>query len=505
MPRDMENLSGSLFPGLGQGGGREAVRFPEGALTYDQLRRSAWDVAGRVSLGERVAVWAAPRLETCVAVVGALLGGAVVVPVNPKMGTRELKHLIGDARPQQVLAPADQQLPEGLASLPRTPVDVDPGHAAREEPKGLDEPDDPDAPAFVFYTSGTTGPPKGAILPRRAVASNLDALAEVWEWTEKDTLVHGLPLFHVHGMILGLLGPIRLGGTVHHVGRFSAEAVARELADEATMLFGVPTMYRDLGDAVEQDAQIAAGLQRTRLLVSGSAALSARDWRRIERTTGQRIAERYGLTETLMNCAVRAAGTRRPGVVGPPLPGVQLRLTDDDGAPITGEEDIGEVEVRGPNVFLGYLDRPDATEAAMRDGWFRTGDLASREPDGSIRLMGRRATDLIKTAGYKVGAGEVETALLEHPAVAEAAVTGKPDPRLGERVVAWVVLREGSTPSPDEIEDHVADILAPHKRPREVRFVPALPRNDMGKVVKAALGEGPEEEGPSVTSSSLNP
>jgi malonyl-CoA/methylmalonyl-CoA synthetase len=223
--------------------------------------------------------------------------------------------------------------------------------------------------------------------------------------------------------------------------------------------------------------------------VSGSAALPATDHRRIERATGQRIVERYGMTETLMNTAVRAGDDRRPGYVGRPVDGVALRLLTDEGDPIevSDDETFGEIAVRGPNLFLGYLNRPDATAEAVRDGWFHTGDLATRAPDGAIRIVGRRATDLIKSGGFKIGAGEIEGALLEHPAVAEVAVTGEPDADLGERIVAWVVADEGASASADELSSHVARLLTPHKRPRDVRFVDALPRNELGKVRKAEL------------------
>jgi malonyl-CoA/methylmalonyl-CoA synthetase len=344
----------------------------------------------------------------------------------------------------------------------------------------------------VLYTSGTTGLPKGVVLPRRAIAANLDALAEVWEWTPRDVLVHGLPLFHAHGLVLGTLGPARIGCRLIHVGRFSPEAVSRELAADGTMLFAVPTMYHRLAAAAEEDAAMGSALARARLLVSGSAALPAREHERIERICGQRIVERYGLTETLMNCSVRAGDDRRPGYVGLPLPGVDLRIVDDAGAVVEEEDTIGEVEVRGPNLFLGYLNRPDVSAAAMRDGWFRTGDLATRAADGYVRIVGRRSTDLIKTGGYRVGAGEVEGALLEHPAVAEAAVAGEPDDDLGERIVAWVVLVEGTQPTETELIDHVAGLLSAHKRPRAVRFLAELPRNDMGKVLKTALTSAPD-------------
>jgi malonyl-CoA/methylmalonyl-CoA synthetase len=255
------------------------------------------------------------------------------------------------------------------------------------------------------------------------------------------------------------------------------------------MLFGVPTMYHRLADEAEASGALAAALRRARLLVSGSAALPAVDHQRIEQLCGQRVVERYGMTETLMICSVRAGGNRRPGHVGPPLDGVELVLLDDDGRPIAARdgETIGEVALRTPSLFTEYLNLPDATEAAFRDGWFLTGDLATRASDGYVRIVGRRSTDLIKSGGFKIGAGEIEGALLEHPAIAEAAVTGEPDPDLGERVVAWVVARPGATVDVGQLIDHVATLLSPHKRPREVHVLEELPRNAMGKVLKVAL------------------
>jgi malonyl-CoA/methylmalonyl-CoA synthetase len=276
---------------------------------------------------------------------------------------------------------------------------------------------------------------------------------------------------------------------VHHLGRFSIDGVAQELGDRATMLFGVPTMYHRLAESAERDPQVAAALSRARLLVSGSAALSLRDHRRIAAATGQHVLQRYGMTESLITCAVRAGGPRRSGTVGPPLDGVALRLVDERGGilGVSDDQTVGEIEVAGPTLFLGYLNRPDATAEVMREGWFRTGDLATRSPDGDLRLVGRRATDLISSGGYKIGAGEIENALLEHPGGAEVAVTGEPDPDLGERVVAWVVTASDPPPTAAELAEHVAGLLAPHKRPRAVRYLPALPRNEMGKVRKSAL------------------
>ena len=472
-----------LFPALSQPPDRVALRFPEGELIYTQLRDAAAHVAQRVAGAQRVGVWALSVPETCVAVVGALLAGVAAVPINPKAGERELSHILDDSDPAAILAAPGVELPAHAADRPRIDVDLEASGGALP----AEAPDE--APALVVYTSGTTGPPKGAVLPRRAIASNLDALAAAWEWTDADVVAHGLPLFHVHGLVIGVLGPLRRGGTAHHLGRFSPAAVAAALEAGATMIFGVPTMYHRLAADAEERPDIARAIGKARLLVSGSAALPAVEHERIERLTGQRIVERYGMSETLMNTAIRASGDRRPGYVGPPLDGIEIRLLDDDGEPIDAADDetIGEVAVRGPNLFTGYLNRPDATAEALRDGWFRTGDLATRASDGYIRIVGRRATDLIKSGGYKIGAGEIEGALLEHPDVKEAAVTGEPDSDLGERIVAWVVPRPGAQPATDELTDHVARLLTPHKRPRVVHLMDELPRNEMGKVQKARL------------------
>jgi malonyl-CoA/methylmalonyl-CoA synthetase len=473
----------ALLPLLTEPGDREAIRFGQRALSYRELRDVTAHLAGRIDGADRVAVWAAPALETCAAAIAALAAGIPVVPVNPKSGERELGHIVKDSRPGVVLAASDADLPPALDALDRVEVELEPSDSS------LPEEPDPESPALVIYTSGTTGPPKGVVLPRRAIASNLDALAEAWEWTDSDVLTHALPLFHVHGLVLGLLGPLRRGGAVHHMESFSTEAVADQLRDSATMLFGVPTMYHRLADAAEKDRSVAEALRRARLLVSGSAALSTADHERIERASGQRVVERYGMTETLMNCSVRAYGDRRPGTVGPPVEGVQLRLVDEDGRVIDASdgETVGEIQVRGPNLFLEYLNRPDATKEAFDGEWFKTGDVATREPDGYIRLIGRQATDLIKSGGFKIGAGEIEAALLEHPGIKEAAITGEPDPDLGERIVAWIVADGDPAPSEKEVVYHVAKLLTPHKRPREVRYLDGLPRNDLGKVMKKQL------------------
>jgi malonyl-CoA/methylmalonyl-CoA synthetase len=459
---------------------RLAVAFPDGSATYGDLAARAGALADELSGITRVAVWATPSLPTAVGIVAALLAGVPAVPVNPRSGARELDHLVADAAPDAVLTGPEVELPDPLRAVRHLRVGTGPVPSSPRT-RGPD-PLPAEAPALVIYTSGTTGAPKGAVLSRGAVAANLDALADAWAWTDADTLVHALPLFHVHGLVLGLLGPLRRRGALRHLGSFSTPALAAAIEDGATMMFGVPTHYHRLADELERDAAAAASVGRARLLVSGSAALTAVDHDRLHRLTGLDVRERYGLTETLILTAARADETPEPGTVGRPVAGTDVRLAPLDEA----ADGLGAVQVRGPSLFSGYLNRPDATAAATTDdGWFTTGDVGRWTSSGALALVGRQATDLIKSGGYKIGAGEIENALLEHPAVAEAVVVGVPDDDLGERVVAYVVSTE---PVPAEVlTAHVATLLAPHKRPREVRFVDELPRNDMGKVVKARL------------------
>ncbi|EHR49051.1 acyl-CoA synthetase (AMP-forming)/AMP-acid ligase II [Saccharomonospora marina XMU15] len=476
-----------LFPAVQAANAKEALRFGDRTLTYADLARVAGALAHRLRRLDherpRVAIWATPSLETSVATVAALLAGVPAVPINPKAGERELAHIVSDSAPALVLTPPGADLPSGMHGVTREDVSFE--GCTSEVPAELDD----ETPALIVYTSGTTGPPKGVVLPRRAIASTLDALEDAWQWTADDVLVHALPLFHVHGLILGILGPLRRGGSVHHIGRFSTQRIATELAGEATMMFGVPTMYHRIASEIATDHALANALRGARLLVSGSAALPLRDHQLITEATGQQVVERYGMTETLMSTSVRADGPRKAGTVGPPLRDVELRLIDEDGNTVRlgDTQTVGEIQVRGPNLFTGYLNRPDATAEAFDGDWFRTGDMATRDADGYVRIVGRKATDLIKSGGYKIGAGEIENALLEHPGVAEVAVTGEPDPDLGERIVAWVVPSGDGAVRETELVDHVARLLTPHKRPRAVHFLDALPRNHMGKVMKRAL------------------
>ncbi|MDG3015394.1 acyl-CoA synthetase [Speluncibacter jeojiensis] len=453
----------------------DAVTIDGVTLSRSDLVGAAGALARRIAGARTVAVLAEPTATTVVAVVACLFAGVAVVPVPADAGPAERAHILADSAAQAWLGTAPAGDTVGR-ELPVVPVRL---HArdwhAHPEP-------DPASTAFVIYTSGTTGAPKGVLLSRRAVAAGLDALAEAWQWTEKDTLVHGLPLFHVHGLILGLLGPLRIGSRLIHTGRPTPAAYA---SARGSMYFGVPTVW----SRIAEDERSARALSGARLLVSGSAPLPVPVFERLAALTGLRPVERYGMSETMITLSTRADGERRPGWVGVPVTGVSTRIVGEDGAPVPHDgETIGALQVRGPMLFDGYLNRPDATaESRTDDGWFVTGDVAAVDASGFHRIVGRASTDLIKSGGYRIGAGEVETALLGHGEVAEVAVVGVPDDDLGQRVVAYVVARAGTSPTPDELIGYVASELSVHKRPREIRLVESLPRNAMGKVQKRRL------------------
>ena len=453
-------------------GGRDigdAVRIGDVTLSRSDVVGAATSVAERVGGAERIAVLATPSASTALAIAGCLIAGVPVVPVPADVGQAERCHILTDSGAQAWLGPVPDQ-PEGLSHIPvRT-------HARSWHRHPEPSPQDT---ALIIYTSGTTGPPKGVQLSGQAIAADLDALAEAWQWTSEDTLVHGLPLFHVHGLVLGLLGSLRVGNRFVHTGKPTPEAYAAAVG--GTLYFGVPTVW----SRVVADTAAAEALRPARLLVSGSAGLPVPVFDKLVRLTGHAPVERYGATESLITLSTRADGERRPGWVGLPLAGIETRLVDDDGGPVPHDaETIGRLQVRGPTLFDGYLNRPDATaEAFDTDGWYRTGDAAVIDGDGMHRIVGRESVDLIKSGGYRVGAGEIETALLGHPGVAEAAVIGLPDEDLGQRIVAFVV----GDAQPQELIDYVAQQLSIHKRPREVRIVDTLPRNAMGKVLKKEL------------------
>ena len=450
----------------------DAVRIDGVSLSRSDLVGAATSVAERVGGASRVAVLARPTAATVLAVAGCLIAGVPFVPVPADVGVAERRHILTDSGAQAWLG----EMPDDADGLAHIPVRM---HARSwhryAEPS-------PNATAMIVYTSGTTGLPKGVVVSRRAIAADIDMLAAAWQWSPDDTLVHGLPMYHIHGLVLGLLGSLRIGNRFVHTGKPKPELYARAVSEfGGSLLFAVPTVW----SRIVEDGDAARALAPARLLVSGSAGLPVPVFDKLSALSGHQAVERYGSTETLITLSTLAAGERRPGWVGLPLDGVRTRLVGDDGAEVAHDgETIGHLHVQSPTLFDGYLNRADATaEVLGDDGWYRTGDVAVIDPAGMHRIVGRESVDLIKSGGFRIGAGEIETVLLDHPGVREVAVIGAPDEDLGQRIVAFVV----GDAQPAELIDFVAQQLSVHKRPREVRNVDALPRNAMGKVLKKEL------------------
>src|SRR5208337_1505675 len=345
--------------------------------------------------------------------------------------------------------------------------------------------------AMILYTSGTTSRPKGVVTTHANTAAQITSLVEAWEWSADDRILLCLPLHHVHGIINVVSCALWSGATCEMLPRFDANAVWERLASGSLTLFmAVPTMYVKLiaaweAASPEQRAVLSQACAKLRLMVSGSAALPISTLERWKEITDHTLLERYGMTEIGMALSNSYRGERVPGSVGTPLPSVVVQLVGESGEAVAPGTP-GEIEVRGPSVFTEYWGKPDATRSAFRDGWFRTGDTAIVE-NGVYRILGRTNIDILKTGGHKVSALEIEEALREHPAVAECAVVGVPDPEWGERFAAAVVLNDGDALELPSLRAWARELLAAHKIPSRLLVLDALPRNAMGKVMKPAV------------------
>jgi malonyl-CoA/methylmalonyl-CoA synthetase len=345
--------------------------------------------------------------------------------------------------------------------------------------------------AMILYTSGTTNRPKGVVTTHGNIAAQILSLVEAWEWSADDRILLFLPLHHVHGIVNVVSCALWSGATCQMLERFDANTVWDLIADgNLTLFMAVPTIYVKLiaawdNASAERRASLSRACAKLRLMVSGSAALPVGTFQRWKEISGHALLERYGMTEIGMALANPLRGDRVPGSVGTPLPGVEVQLVGDNGTPVAAGTP-GEIEVRGPSVFTEYWSKPDATREAFRDGWFRTGDTAVVE-NRRYRILGRTSVDILKTGGHKVSALEIEETLREHPAVAECAVVGVPDPEWGERVAAAVVLNRGDALDLPSFRTWGKELLAPYKLPSRLLVLDALPRNAMGKVVKPAV------------------
>lgn len=477
-------------------GDRVAILDRDGAHSYEALdRRSArWAAAllsGRRDLEEARVAFTAPAGAEYVAVQwGIWRAGGIAVPLCPDHPPLELAHALDDADAEAIVCASEDVSRLGpLAEECRARFLV----AGPEEPPVTDARPprvERHRRAMILFTSGTTSRPKGVVSTHAMIEAQVRCLVEAWEWDSADRILHILPLHHTHGIINALACALWAGATCQMQGRFDAERVWETFAEgEITLFMAVPTVYVKLIAAWER-AELdvrqrwAGGAADLRLMVSGSAALPRSVFARWEEITGQRLLERYGMTEIGMGLSNPRLGERLAGTVGQPLPGVEVRLVDEAGHTLTDERQPGEIHVRGPGVFREYWRQPEATREAFAGEWFKTGDIAQVE-GGYYRILGRSSVDIIKTGAYKVSAIEIEEALRTHPQVLDCAVVGVADDEWGERVCAAVIV--ASELETDALDAWTRERLARYKAPREWLLVDDLPRNAMGKVQKPAV------------------
>jgi malonyl-CoA/methylmalonyl-CoA synthetase len=488
----------------------EFIDQPLQRVTYAELDKlvnltAAYLQSLRLQPGDRLALQLSKSLEFILLHLATVRLGAITLPLNLAYPPDELKYFLEDSGAKlffalesskekiQAILPELPDLKECVFLHPTNPSEfkslitnyqVHRGLDAADERRLLDHRDTNDT-AVIIYTSGTTGRPKGAEITHGNLISNLQSLHSAWGWSAEDTLLHVLPIFHVHGLFVALHGALHAGATTLLMREFDARRTLQMLADgQCSVFMAVPTIHQRLLD-VPDTGQF--DLSRVRLITSGSDRLPDEVFTGFQQTFGYTLLERYGMTETGMNCSNPLNGERRLGSVGLPLSDVEVRIVDPVNDQPLPNDEIGEVQLRGPNIFKGYWKQPQKTaESFSADDWFHTGDLGFLEADGYLTLCGR-SKDLIISGGLNIYPPEVERVLAEHPSVAACAVIGCPDREWGERVMAVVVLNQGESVSSGELIAFCRERLAPYKSPKSIVFREDLPRNAMGKIQKAEL------------------
>ena len=480
---------------------RTALADDVAQWSYSELlgEATAWrERLAPAEAGDRIAYLVAPGRHNVAVQLGIWARAGIAVPLAVSHPPRELEHVLDDARPRVVVI--DPALPQAFRltalarargaaalALPRPQAPTASGHrtgSRRAPPRPAD-------PALLVYTSGTTGRPRGVLATHQNLTAQITALTAAWGWTADDRILHTLPLHHVHGLVNALACALWSGAACEFGPGAPASTWDRLASGGITLFMSVPTIYerliREWEEAPEpRRRRWSRGAAGLRLAVSGSAPLPADTLARWRGITGHTLLERYGMTEIGMALSNPLAGERRPGHVGLPLPGVEVRIVDDFGRPVPPGRQ-GEIEVRSPQVFREYWGRPDDTVAAFRDGWFRTGDEGCVGEGGYFRILGRRSADIVKTGGYKVSALEVEEVYRAHPAVRDVAVVGVPHRQWGEQLrAAWVPADVRGVPGA-ELREWGKERLAPYKVPHRFLAVPALPAGAMGKVRKAEV------------------
>lgn len=476
--------------------------LPNGnTVTYARLFSNAEKMAHvlasqGVNAGDRVAVQAGKSLKVIELYLGTVLAGGVFLPLNTEYTASEVDYFLRDAKPTvfvcdpnrlETLIPVAQAAKVnavlGIASNGESGTLLELQNLAPAGFQAVER--SAEDLAAILYTSGTTGRSKGAMLSHGALASNAQTLADYWEFTASDRLIHALPIFHTHGLFVAINTTLCAGSSLYFMAKFDCDEIIVEMA-RSTVLMGVPTFYVRLLDHADLNVKTVANM---RAFISGSAPMLTETHQQWQQKTGHTIIERYGMTETNMNTSNPYHGERKPGTVGLPLPNVEVKITHPETGALLPEGEVGQIEVRGPNVFSGYWQMPEKTAEELRpDGWFLTGDLGGQDSEGYVSIVGR-AKDLIISGGYNVYPKEIESIIDEHPSVLESSVIGLPHADFCEAVVAVIVLQPGKQSTEDEIKNFTKEVLAKYKQPKQVFFIDSLPRNTMGKIQKAKLRE----------------
>ncbi|HEV8567535.1 MAG TPA: long-chain fatty acid--CoA ligase [Actinoplanes sp.] len=490
------NLASNVVRSANTNADRAALRIGDDTLSFRELDQASARVAGLlqdrgVKPGDRVGIMLPNTPEFAVVYYGVVRAGAVVVPMNPLLKAREVGYYIGDsgARLMFVGQAFAAEAQAGAKQSGAEAIVVDPGGfeevLAATRPAGEVVERADDDTAVILYTSGTTGQPKGAELTHGSLTRNAEiVLTELIRLTTDDVIFGGLPLFHAFGQTCTLNAAVASGACLTLLPRFDAGQALRILAEHRVTIFaGVPTMFSALLHRPDRDSY---DVSRLRLCFSGGAAMPVEVLRAFEAAFGCIVLEGYGLSETSPVASFNHPDReRKPGTIGTPIEGVEMRVVDEEGNEVPQGE-TGEIAIRGHNVMKGYWRRPEATAAAIRDGWFRTGDIGRVDEDGYFSVVDRKK-DLIIRGGYNVYPREIEEVMHEHPAVAEVAVIGLPHPDLGEEVGAAVALKPGASATAGELRDHVKRQVAAYKYPRKVWIVDELPKNATGKILKREI------------------
>ncbi len=478
-------------------GTRVAVTSDGHDHSFDSLLSVSREIAaslleGSTDLGEkRVAFLIPGSFEYTAVQWGIWRAGGIAVPLSLSAADPELEHVITDAQVDRIIVPEDSLAKlRPLCDRLSTPLlSVDRISSGRSVALPQLE---ARRRAMILYTSGTTSKPKGVVSTHANIQAQITTLAEAWGWRSEDSIPLFLPLHHIHGIVNVLGCALWSGARVDCFDSFDATAILERVADkEYSVFMAVPTIYVKLIAKLEASdeadrARYTDGFAHMRLMVSGSAALPASVHEQWTHLTGQKLLERYGMTEIGMGISNPLEGERRPGAVGRALPGVTVRLMSEAGELIEGEGEPGEIQVQGPAVFSEYWRKPDVTRASFVEGWFRTGDMAVLE-DGYYRIMGRLSVDIIKSGGYKLSALEIEATLLTHPAISECAVVGVPDDTWGEAVAVAIVARDGEHIELPALKEWATGRMSAYKIPKSLLLLEGLPKNAMGKVTKRAI------------------